>query len=268
MKKKLDTRFPATRIKRIMQNNENIGKMNAAVPLVVSKALENFLQQLCTGAYEITLGCRLKTLSSQHLKQCVEKFDEFKFLEKTVSKVPKYDVSSSDTFDDDYYVDKKRKIDGPREESESSDESKWSMVLQTSDTMSTGRQRGGGRGRPPRRHIAIDKYKDDPDIFVNSCGKYTDDTERLDDGAGTIGAEETTHVRNFDLNVPLDENGEHMKPFAPPQASSSSHGCAETNHQEYPGWSPSDIESLAVGTMNLTNLSGGIIRRSIERRRP
>jgi len=37
MKKKLQTRFPATRIKKIMQTDEEVGKIAMAVPLLVCK---------------------------------------------------------------------------------------------------------------------------------------------------------------------------------------------------------------------------------------
>jgi len=66
MKKKLDTRFPASRIKKIMQADEDIGKIAQAVPLLVSKSLELFLQDLCDRTYEITLQRGAKTVSASH----------------------------------------------------------------------------------------------------------------------------------------------------------------------------------------------------------
>ncbi|KAI9125787.1 hypothetical protein K1719_003205 [Acacia pycnantha] len=54
MRKKLDTRFPASRIKKIMQADEDVGKIALAVPVLVSKALELFLQDLCDRTYEVT----------------------------------------------------------------------------------------------------------------------------------------------------------------------------------------------------------------------
>ncbi|KAL9451201.1 hypothetical protein AB3S75_012870 [Citrus x aurantiifolia] len=67
MRKKLDTRFPAARIKKIMQADEDVGKIALAVPVLVSKALELFLQDLCDRTYEITLQRGAKTMSSLHL---------------------------------------------------------------------------------------------------------------------------------------------------------------------------------------------------------
>ncbi|XP_048598483.1 WAT1-related protein At5g07050 isoform X2 [Brassica napus] len=73
MRKKLDTRFPAARIKKIMQADEDVGKIALAVPVLVSKALELFLQDLCDRTYEITLQRGAKTVSSLHLNMSMEK---------------------------------------------------------------------------------------------------------------------------------------------------------------------------------------------------
>lgn len=67
MRKKLDTRFPAPRIKKIMQADEDVGKIALAVPVLVSKALELFLQDLCDRTYNITVQKGVKTVSSSHL---------------------------------------------------------------------------------------------------------------------------------------------------------------------------------------------------------
>lgn len=67
MRKKLDTRFPAARIKKIMQADEDVGKIAMAVPVLVSKALELFLQDLCDRTYDITLRRGAKTVNSLHL---------------------------------------------------------------------------------------------------------------------------------------------------------------------------------------------------------
>lgn len=67
MKKKLETRFPAARIKKIMQADEDVGKIAMAVPVLVSKALEMFLQDLCDKTYGITVQKGMKTVSSFHL---------------------------------------------------------------------------------------------------------------------------------------------------------------------------------------------------------
>lgn len=88
MRKKLGTRFPASRIKKIMQADEDVGKIALAVPLLVSKALELFLQDLCDRTYEVTLQRGAKTVNCMHLKQCVKMYSSFDFLTDVVNKVP------------------------------------------------------------------------------------------------------------------------------------------------------------------------------------
>ncbi|CDY08432.1 BnaA05g26680D [Brassica napus] len=49
-----------------------------------------FFQELCDRTYEITLERGAKTVSSLHLKHCVETYDVFDFMREVVSKVPDY----------------------------------------------------------------------------------------------------------------------------------------------------------------------------------
>uniref|UniRef100_A0A3Q7F6H9 Transcription factor CBF/NF-Y/archaeal histone domain-containing protein n=1 Tax=Solanum lycopersicum TaxID=4081 RepID=A0A3Q7F6H9_SOLLC len=113
MRKKLDTRFPAARIKKIMQADEDVGKIAMAVPVLVSKALELFLQDLCDRTYDITLRRGAKTVNSLHFptqnlkpvsgnpyatyerKHCVQSYNVFDFLREVVSKVPDYGHSDA-----------------------------------------------------------------------------------------------------------------------------------------------------------------------------
>ncbi|AQK86911.1 nuclear factor Y subunit C11, partial [Zea mays] len=115
MRKKLDTRFPAPRIKKIMQTDEDVGKIAQAVPVLVSKALELFLQDLCDRTYDITIRKGVKTVGSSHLKQCIQTYNVYDFLREVVSKVP--DIGPSDVIADDK-LGKRRKAeeDGSEEE--------------------------------------------------------------------------------------------------------------------------------------------------------
>ncbi|KAL2230563.1 UNVERIFIED_CONTAM: Dr1-associated corepressor, partial [Sesamum indicum] len=83
------------RIKKIMQADEDVGKIAMAVPVLVSKALELFLQDLCDRTYGITIHRGAKTVSSLHLKQCVHSYNVFDFLREVVSKVPDYGNSDA-----------------------------------------------------------------------------------------------------------------------------------------------------------------------------
>ncbi|CAI5972310.1 unnamed protein product [Closterium sp. NIES-65] len=108
MRKKLDTRFPAARIKKIMQADEEVGKIALATPVLISKALEIFLQDLCDRTYDITCKRGAKTLAASHLKQCVASFSEYDFLKEVVSKLP--DVDAPDSPDDAPSGRAKRKL--------------------------------------------------------------------------------------------------------------------------------------------------------------
>nr|CAG4645908.1 EOG090X0H1B [Lynceus sp. MCZ IZ 141354] len=87
-KKKYNARFPPARIKKIMQSDEEIGKVAAAVPVIISRALELFVEGLLRKSLEITVSRNAKTLSPAHLKQCILSEARFDFLKEHVLSVP------------------------------------------------------------------------------------------------------------------------------------------------------------------------------------
>ncbi|XP_058637163.1 dr1-associated corepressor isoform X2 [Onychostoma macrolepis] len=76
------------RIKKIMQTDEEIGKVAAAVPVIISRALELFLESLLTKACHVTQSRNAKTMTTSHLKQCIELEQQFDFLKDLVAAVP------------------------------------------------------------------------------------------------------------------------------------------------------------------------------------
>ncbi|KAM4880117.1 dr1-associated corepressor isoform 4-T4 [Sylvia borin] len=66
-KKKYNARFPPARIKKIMQTDEEIGKVAAAVPVIISRALELFLESLLRKACHVTQSRNAKTMTTSHL---------------------------------------------------------------------------------------------------------------------------------------------------------------------------------------------------------
>lgn len=87
-KKKYNARFPPARIKKIMQTDEEIGKVAAAVPVIISRALELFVESLVTKTSLITKSRNAKTLTASHLKSCVLADSSFDFLKTLVATVP------------------------------------------------------------------------------------------------------------------------------------------------------------------------------------
>ncbi|KAI0996787.1 hypothetical protein K3495_g11396 [Podosphaera aphanis] len=84
----IKTKFPVARIKRIMQADEEVGKVAQVTPVAVSKALELFMIALVSGAAEIARDKGSKKVSAQHLKMVVESQPErFDFLAEIVGKV-------------------------------------------------------------------------------------------------------------------------------------------------------------------------------------
>jgi len=52
LQKKRKTRFPISRVKKLVQQNEDIGKTSVTVPVVLSKAIELFFAQFISKMIE------------------------------------------------------------------------------------------------------------------------------------------------------------------------------------------------------------------------
>jgi hypothetical protein len=81
------TKFPTARIKRIMQADEEVGKVAQQTPIAVGKALELFMIALVTRSAEVARQRNSKRVSAQMLKQVVESDDQWDFLREIVAKV-------------------------------------------------------------------------------------------------------------------------------------------------------------------------------------
>ncbi|XP_043484781.1 dr1-associated corepressor [Leptopilina heterotoma] len=93
-RKKYNARFPAGRIKKIMQTDEEVGKVAQAVPVIISRTLELFVHSLLTKTMQVTNSKNAKTLSPSHMKQCILSESRFDFLKDLVKGLP--DVSGAD----------------------------------------------------------------------------------------------------------------------------------------------------------------------------
>lgn len=76
------------RIKRLMQSDEDIGKVAQATPVVVAKALELFMVSLIEESCAQARSRNAKRVSPAHLKQAVLAIEHFDFLAETVQKYP------------------------------------------------------------------------------------------------------------------------------------------------------------------------------------
>lgn len=91
----LKTSFPVARIKRIMQADEDIGKVAQVTPHVVSRALELFMIKLISAsaaearaATQGGSGKGPRRILAQHMKKAIKADDNFDFLADIVDKVP------------------------------------------------------------------------------------------------------------------------------------------------------------------------------------
>ncbi|KAJ7641414.1 histone-fold-containing protein [Roridomyces roridus] len=95
--KNKQTKFPVARIKRIMQKDEEVGKVAQATPVVISKALELFLGLIIDEASKVTLERGSKKVEAYHLKHAVDTTEMLDFLKEIVEAVP--DPSNGGTVD-------------------------------------------------------------------------------------------------------------------------------------------------------------------------
>lgn len=81
------TKFPVARIKRIMQADEEVGKVAQVTPVAVNKALELFMTALVLGAADRAREKGGKRITAGHLKSVVEADEQFDFLGEIVGRV-------------------------------------------------------------------------------------------------------------------------------------------------------------------------------------
>lgn len=120
------TKFPVARIKRIMQADEDVGKVAQVTPTavckythplfstptqtsetqtdnlrIIAKALELFMISVVTKAANEARAKQSKRVTAAHLKQAVLKDDQLDFLEQIISKVPDAPASSKKDKEED-----------------------------------------------------------------------------------------------------------------------------------------------------------------------
>lgn len=119
MESPVRTKFPTARIKRIMQADEEVGKVAQQTPIAVGKALELFMVQLVRKSAEVAKDKNSKRITATMLKQAIDSTNEWDFLRDIVAKVPEEKEgaksgrmkteSSSDDDDADLAIEVKKK---------------------------------------------------------------------------------------------------------------------------------------------------------------
>ena len=170
-KKKYNARFAPARIKKIMQSDEEVGKVSAAVPVIISKALEMFLESFLENADKLTKERCAKTLTPPHLKQIIQTDNKYDFLKDLVSAIP--DLGPDDDEDEvkEPVVRKRRKpsvlpesngLESHQELPSSHRGSAFSHVVRSVS------QEGPTSSQTlPGQHVAAQPGPNVPDLFPN-----------------------------------------------------------------------------------------------------
>jgi histone H3/H4 len=113
------TKFPTARIKRIMQADEEVGKVAQQTPIAVGKALEMFMVALVTKSAEVAKEKNSKRVSAQMLKQAIEADGQYDFLHDIAAKVGDEEKkggrsAKADSESDEDMVETKKKGKGGR----------------------------------------------------------------------------------------------------------------------------------------------------------
>lgn len=84
----IKTKFPVARIKRIMQADEDIGKVAQATPTAAAKALELFLASLVIKSATEARQANSKRITINHLKNVIAADKNFDFLNDLCEQAP------------------------------------------------------------------------------------------------------------------------------------------------------------------------------------
>lgn len=83
---RIKTHFPSARIKKLMQSDEDVGKVANATPIVVGRALELFLCSLVEKSCVELREAGSRRITPVHIKNAVNKLEEFDFCMEVVEK--------------------------------------------------------------------------------------------------------------------------------------------------------------------------------------
>lgn len=85
-KKRAKCRFPIARIKKIMQSDEDIGKVSSSAPIVISQAIELFLTDLLELLVKEAAKKNSKKIVLSHVETCFADNSRLDFLKELIGK--------------------------------------------------------------------------------------------------------------------------------------------------------------------------------------
>ncbi|MBW0513040.1 hypothetical protein O181_052755 [Austropuccinia psidii MF-1] len=137
MKKKGNTaRFPVARIKKIMQADEDVGKVAQATPILVSKAVEMFMQELVFACVRQAQARGSRKIQAYHVKHAVDVIEAFDFLKDIVAKIPDPIQGAGSDEPEAYGSERKKRVNGKHKEDDEENEDDEDDEMVTQDEQS------------------------------------------------------------------------------------------------------------------------------------
>lgn len=81
---KIKTHFPPAKIKKIMQTDEDIGKVSQATPVITGRSLEFFIALLVDRSSKMARDQGSKRISAEIMKKTIMSDEKFDFLREVV----------------------------------------------------------------------------------------------------------------------------------------------------------------------------------------
>ncbi|EHN02655.1 Bur6p [Saccharomyces cerevisiae x Saccharomyces kudriavzevii VIN7] len=81
---RIKTHFPPAKVKKIMQSDEDIGKVSQATPVIAGRSLEFFIALLVKKSGETARGQGTKRITAEILKKTILNDEKFDFLREGV----------------------------------------------------------------------------------------------------------------------------------------------------------------------------------------
>jgi histone H3/H4 len=77
--------FPAARLKRLLQEDEEIGRVSKTAPVLISKAIELFLGDIIAQSASCTKSKKRKVITPDDVREAIKQNDKFDFLRPVVA---------------------------------------------------------------------------------------------------------------------------------------------------------------------------------------
>lgn len=94
---KIKTHFPPAKVKKIMQTDEDIGKVSQATPVIAGRSLEFFIALLVKRSSEVARKIGCKRISGEVMKETILTDEKFDFLRENVCGEAQEEESTHDS---------------------------------------------------------------------------------------------------------------------------------------------------------------------------